>query len=93
MSDAAHTDLLEALKAIIECDDDAQNAHGKLGANLNGYGLVDLFDCVGHPFGSGDHRQQPYRSNHLEAALADARAAVARAELSSKSLPSTESPR
>lgn len=70
---------IEVLKEIVKMDDDARAAHGKPGANLNGVGLVDLFDCVGHPFGSGEHKQQPYRSNQLEAALADARAVIARA--------------
>lgn len=75
-----NTELLEALKRIVEMDDDAREAHGKPGANLNGLGLVDLFDCVGHPFGSGEHKQQPYRSNQLEVALTDARTAIAKAE-------------
>jgi len=69
--------LVDALKAIIECDDEAKSAHGYPDANLNGYGLVDLFDCVGHHFGAGPHKQQPYRSNSLNAALHDARAALA----------------
>jgi hypothetical protein len=78
---AQHTPgpLLAALQAIIKCDDDARAAHGNPRANLNGYGLVDLFDCVGHPFGAGEHRLQPYRSNELDAALTDARAAIAKA--------------
>lgn len=67
----------EALKEIIRMDDDARDAYGKPGANLNGVGLVDLFDEVNHPFGSGKHKQQPYRSNQLEAALSDARDALA----------------
>jgi hypothetical protein len=67
---------MEALKAIIQCDDDAKAAHGFPGANLNGYGLVDLFDSVGHHFGAGPHKQQPYRSNSLNAALEDGRAAL-----------------
>lgn len=70
-----------ALRAIIQMDDDAIAAHGKPGANLNGYGLVDLFDCVNHPFGSGEHKQQPYRSNQLNAALSDARVALSQATI------------
>ena len=73
-------ELLEALKRIIEMDDDAASAKGKLGANMNGYGLVDLFDIVNHPFGSGDHKQSPCRSVQLEVALTDARAVIAKAE-------------
>lgn len=76
----AAADTLAALKRLIEVDDDARNAHGKPGANLNGLGLVDLFDCVDHPFGVGAHKQQPYRSINLEVALVDARAAVTKAE-------------
>lgn len=71
--------LLAALQSIIKCDDDARAARGNPRANLNGYGLVDLFDCVGHPFGAGEHRLQPCRSNELDAALTDARAAIAKA--------------
>jgi hypothetical protein len=74
---AAATGIREALAAIIKMDDDALSANGKSGANLNGYGLVDLFDHIDHPFGSGKHKQQPCRSNQLEMAMADARAALA----------------
>jgi hypothetical protein len=76
VNDDPSTRLAAAIRMILECDDDAKGAAGK-GGNLNGYGLVDLFDSVGHPFGSGKHKQQPYRSNHLEVAIADARSALA----------------
>jgi hypothetical protein len=72
--------IIEALVAIIRMDDDAKKAHGNPRSNLNGYGLVDLFDCVNHPFGSGEHKQKPYRSVQLETALSDARAAIAAAQ-------------
>lgn len=81
-----NADVLEALKRIVEMDDDARSAAGKPGANLNGFGLVDLFDCVGHPFGSGKHKQHPYRSCQLEAAMTDARAVIARATILDHSL-------
>jgi hypothetical protein len=81
--------LVEATKAIIECDDAAKSAHGNPNANLNGYGLVDLFDCVGHHLGAGPHKQQPYRSNSLNAALEDARAAV---EASARALAAAPAP-
>ena len=62
--------LIESsLREIVACDDDAKAAAGILGATLNGVGLVDLFDVVAHPFGAGEHKQQPYRSNHLDMAL------------------------
>lgn len=76
--------LRDALARLIEMDDDAKSAAGKPGANLNGLGLVDLFDCVGHPFGVGEHKQAAYRSNQLEAALTDARAALAAVPVSYK---------
>lgn len=75
-------DFLDAAKAIVKCDDDARAARGKPDANLNGYGLVDLFDVVDHPFGAGEHKQQPYRSNHLDVALTDLRAMLAAAPAS-----------
>lgn len=80
----AHRELLGALKKLIQQDDEAAAAKGRPGANMNGYGLVDLFDCVGHPFGAGEHKQQPYRSNNLHAALMDARAAISRTEAPSQ---------
>lgn len=67
---------LKVLANIIQMDDDAKAAKGKTGG-LNGLGLVDLLDCVSHPFGVGEHKQQPYRSCGLEAALQDARAILA----------------
>lgn len=79
---SAAPDMLEALKYLVQQDDDAIAAHGKPGANLNGVGLVDLFDCVDHPFGVGKHKQQPYRSNNLDFALTEARAAIAKARSS-----------
>lgn len=81
MKDELTKRLVSALREIIQMDDDAIAAHGKPRANLNGYGLVDLFDIVDHPFGSGEHKQQPCRSNQLEAALSDARAALAVAKI------------
>lgn len=68
--------LSEALESLLECDADAVSARGKPKANLNGVGLVDLFDHVGHPFGVGPNKQQPGRSVSLAMALDDARATL-----------------
>lgn len=74
----SNAELLAALKGIIQQDDDAARAKDKPGANLNGVGLVDLFDCVGHPLGVGEHKQSPYRSVNLDVALQDARVVIAK---------------
>jgi len=68
--------MREALENILRCDDEAREAAGIEGATLNGYGLVDLFDVLDHPFGSGAHKQSAYRSNDLNNALSNARAAL-----------------
>lgn len=73
----ARADRLEgALRAILRMDDDARAAKDKPGASLNGLGLTDMFDCVGHPFGTGEHKQAAYRSVGLEVAITDARSAL-----------------
>jgi hypothetical protein len=82
--------MRKALLAILQCDDDARAAQGKAGAGLNGYGLVDLFDSVGHPFGAGLHKQQPYRSVSLDAAIEDARRAITTREARTSAGPDAE---
>lgn len=67
---------MDALRRILKCDTDAKRARGNPRANLNGVGLVDMFDSVGHIMGVGPHKLQPYRSAELDAALTNAYAAL-----------------
>lgn len=74
--------VLDVLQRILKCDSDAAAAAGKPNANLNGFGLVDLFDHVGHPFGVGKHMQRPGCSVELAQVLEEARQLIRSRKLS-----------